>query len=146
MKAKLNLNHFTSLIHYTSIFVLLLLMGLLLSGCKKEHTSREASDLVGDYALVSVDRKQLPAQVTHEGVALQVRSGNFTINPDGTCSTKTIFIPPSGTEATRQVNATYTREGSSLQMEWHGAGVTKADVESGTLTMNNEGMLFVYRK
>jgi hypothetical protein len=77
---------------------------------------------------------------------LQVRSGSFTVKAGGTCSTKTTFVPPSGAEATRDVSATYTKEGSKLTMQWQGAGMTTATVEGGTLTMNNEGMLFVYRK
>jgi hypothetical protein len=79
-------------------------------------------------------------------VALQVRSGTFTINADGTCSTKTVFVPPSGQEATREVSATYTKEGAKLTMQWKGAGTTTGTIEGDTFTMNNEGMLFVYKK
>jgi hypothetical protein len=31
-------------------------------------------------------------------------------------------------------------------MKWKGAGMTTASVEGDTLTMNNEGLLFVYTK
>jgi hypothetical protein len=38
------------------------------------------------------------------------------------------------------------RDGSRFSLEWKGAGVTAATLESNTLTMNNEGSLFAYRK
>jgi hypothetical protein len=123
----------------------LLSLGLFLSACKQAQVAN-SSDLAGVYTLISVNGKTVPASVTHEGAALQVRSGSFTINNDGTCGTKTVFVPPSGAEATREVNATYTQDGSKLTMQWKGAGTTTGTVESNTFTMNNEGMVFVYRK
>jgi hypothetical protein len=88
----------------------------------------------------------VPASVSHDGTALQVRSGSFTIKTDGTCGTKTVFVPPSGSEATREVGATYTKEGSKLTMKWQGAGMTTGTIEGNTFTMENEGMVFVYKK
>ena len=41
---------------------------------------------------------------------------------------------------------TYTRQGTKLTMKWEGAGITMGNVESNTFTMDNEGMVFVYRK
>ena len=58
----------------------------------------------------------------------------------------TTFVPPSGAEATREVTATYSREGSKLTMQWKGAGMTVGTISNNTFTMNNEGMLLVYRK
>ena len=119
---------------------------LILSACKPETKVAKESDPSGDYVLVSVSGNPVPASVDHDGVKLQVRSGTFTINADGTCGTKTVFVPPSGQEATRQVSATYTKEGSKLTMQWKGAGMTTGTLEGNTFAMNNEGMLFVYRK
>ena len=124
----------------------LLTAGLLLSACKPEAKVAEGGDPTGDYVLVSVNGNKVPASVSHDGNALQVRSGSFTIKADGTCSTKTVFVPPTGTEATREVSATYTKEGSKLTMQWQGAGTTTGTVEGNTFTMDNEGMVFVYRK
>jgi hypothetical protein len=47
---------------------------------------------------------------------------------------------------TREVKATYTRQGSKLTMQWEGAGMTTGTVEGDMFTMNNEGMVFSYRK
>jgi hypothetical protein len=124
----------------------LLTAGLLLSACKPETQVAKDVDPTGVYALVSVNGSTVPANVSHDGTALQVRSGTFTIKADGTCGTKTVFVPPSGPEATRDVSATYTKAGSKLTMKWQGAGRTTGTIEGNTFTMDNEGMLFVYRK
>jgi hypothetical protein len=124
----------------------LLSTGLVLSACKPEAKVATGSDPSGVYALVSVNGNKVPASVSHDGTSLQVRSGTFTIKADGTCSTKTVFVPPSGSEATREVSATYTKEGSKLTMQWQGAGTTTGTIEGSAFTMDNEGMVFVYRK
>ena len=69
----------------------------------------DMAEIAGTYALVRVDGKEIPASVLHEGTALEVRSGSFTFGADGTCSTVTVFVPPSGREATREVTATYAK-------------------------------------
>lgn len=120
--------------------------GLILHGCAKQQPASGSAGFAGDYALVSIDGKEVPATVTHGGVALRVVSGIFTINADGTCHSKTVFVPPAGTEITRDVNASYTVEGAKLTMQWEGAGMTIGTVEGGIFTMDNEGMVFVYRK
>jgi hypothetical protein len=125
---------------------LLLTAGLLLSACKPEAKIAKDVDPSGDYALVSVNGSTVPASVSHDGTALQVRSGTFTIKADGTCSTKTVFVPPSGSEVAREVSATYTRQGSKLTMQWKGAGTTTGTIAGNTFTMDNEGMAFVYKK
>lgn len=127
-------------------FCLLLGAGILLAGCAPKAKVAGGGNPAGVYSLVSVDGKPVPASVSHEGASLQVRSGTFTFNADGTCSTKTVFVPPSGSEVAREVSATYTRQGSKLTMRWEGAGTTAGTVEGDTFTMNNEGMVFVYRK
>lgn len=77
---------------------------------------------------------------------MEVRSGSFVINADGTCSTTTVFIGPTGRELAREVRATYTVSGAALTMRWEGAGTTVGTVDRTTFTMDDEGMLFVYRK
>ncbi len=101
---------------------------------------------MGVYALVSADGKPVPTTVSHDGHNLELRSGTFTINTDGTCSTKTVFCPTPGKEVSREVSATYTQNGAKLTMRWQGAGMTQGTVHGNTFTMNNEGMILVYRK
>jgi len=127
-------------------YCFLVAMALVISACQKQLKTANAADTAGAYALVSVDGKPVPASVSHQGATLEVRSGTFTIKNDGTCSSKMVFVPPSGTEATREVGATYTRDGSKLSMEWKGAGKTVGAIDGNTFTMENEGMMYVYRK
>jgi hypothetical protein len=124
----------------------LLTAGLLLSGCKQEAKVANGGGPSGVYALVSVNGNKVSASVSHDGTKLQVRSGTFTLNADGTCGTKTVFVPPSVSEVMREVSATYTKEGSKLTMQWKGTGTTTGTIEGNTFTMDNEGMVFVYRK
>ena len=73
-----------------------------------------------------------------------------TINADGTCSTKTVFVGPRGGELTREVNATSTQSRIEhvvkFTMRWEGAGMTVGTSDGTTFTMDNEGLLWVYRK
>jgi hypothetical protein len=116
------------------------------AGCKQGTKVAADPGPAGIYALVSVDGKNVPCTMEHEGHKLAVKSGSFVINADGTCSSKVLFGPPSGGDVTREVKATYTRDGSKLNMQWEGAGKTTGTVEGDTFTMNNEGMIFAYRK
>ena len=127
-------------------FCLVLAAGLVMSACIKQESALKDAGFAGAYALVSINGSPMPANLTHEGATLQVRAGAFTINTDGTCRTKTIVVPPSGTEVAREVSATYTKNGSKLTMQWKGAGTTVGTIQSNTFTMDNEGMVFIYRK
>lgn len=127
-----------------------LVMLVALTGCKKispkKTTETVVNDPAGIYTLVTVNDSRLPATVSHGDAKIKVHSGAFTIDADGTCSSKIIFGSPSGDKFTRQVKATYTQEGSTLNMQWIGAGKTKGIIKSDTFTMNNEGMIFSYKK
>ncbi len=126
---------------------LLGLTALFLSACSGDKSNvANAPDITGVYSLVSVDGAKVPTTISHDGAKIDVRSGTFTINADGTCSSQMDFVPPTGVAATREVKATYTREGSNLEMRWEGAGMTRGTVQGNTFTMNNEGMTFSYQK
>jgi hypothetical protein len=125
---------------------LLLALGLFISACKPDAKVATATDATGVYTLVAVDGKQLPASVSHDGAALQVRSGRFAIKSDGTCSSHLVFVTPSGAESSREASAIYTQEGAKLSMQWKGAGKTTGTIEGNTFTMDNEGTVFAYRK
>ena len=119
---------------------------LSVAGCTHEAKLAVDTNICGNYVLVSVDGKNVPCNVQHEGVSLAVKSGSFVISSNGTCSSLAVFVPPNGRELSREVKATYTREGARLTMHWEGAGTTTGTAETNTFTMNNEGMVFAYRK
>ena len=123
-----------------------LVLTLILAGSIHGVAASDAINPSGSYALFSVNGSSLPSTLTHEGSTLTIKSGIFIINNDGTCSSKITFTLPSKEDFTREVKATYTLEGARLTMKWEGAGTTIGDVDGNTFTMNNEGMVFVYRK
>lgn len=129
--------------HLLQLCLLPLFMVMVWAGCKQDAKVTADTNPVGTYALVSVEGNKVPCTVQHEGHALAVKSGSFTINADGTCSSKMVL---SGRDSAIQVKATYTRQGSKLTMQWEGAGRTTGTVEGDTFTMNNEGMVLAYRK
>lgn len=119
---------------------------VLMPACTRQQVPAVGADDTGRYVLVSVNGNDVPTSVSHGGVSVMVNSGVFEIDADGTCRSKTVFVPPSGSEIEREVAATYKRDGSTLTMKWEGAGMTVGTLEGGTFTMDNEGMVFVYRK
>ncbi len=121
-------------------------MGLIFVMCHAQAATADPADSRGVYRLISVDGKPVPASVSHDGVTLEVRTGTFTINADGTCDSRIIMIPPSGIEVVREVSATYVQEGQKLTMRWQGAGKTTGTIKDNTFIMNNKGMIFVYQK
>jgi len=74
-------------------------------------------------------------------------SGNRSSIVDAdTILSKTVFGLPSGEKIEREVKATYTQNGSKLDMQWAGAGNTEGTIHGDIITMINEGMAFVYEK
>ena len=132
--------------HFLQLCLLPLVTVLIWAGCKQEAKIAANLNPVGTYTLVSVDGSKVPCTAQHEGHTLAVKSGTFAINSDGTCSSKVIFSVPLGGDTSREVKASYTREGSKLTMQWEGAGTTTGTVEGDTFTMDNEGMVFTYHK
>ncbi len=139
----------------------LLALALGITGCGKESasptssgssaspaspTSPAVASISGEFKLVKVNGKPVPSSISHDGNELQVRSGSFTFKADGTCASRTTFVPPNGAEATREVTATYQAEGSKLTMQWNGAGTTTGTLKGNEFSMNNEGMVLEYRK
>ena len=136
-------NYLPRLLALSLLAVLLLLA---LTGCKNSPRATAAIHPAGVYTLISVDGKSVPCNLTHEGVVMIVKSGSFTINADGTCHSFSIFAVPPHPDVHREVNATYTQDGAELTMRWQRAGMTKGQINGNEFTMNNEGMIFFYRK
>jgi hypothetical protein len=123
-----------------------LLMVLLGVACQQSNNTQTPAQPKGVYRLVTVDGKSLPATLQHDGAKLEIRSGALTFATNGTCTSKMVFVPPSGTETTREVAATFRTEGSKVSMQWTGAGVTFGTLNGKTFTMNNEGTVLAYEQ
>ena len=130
--------------------VILTVLVAALVGCKETSLTEEAKTAVNDpagvYTLVAVDGTNIPGMFSHGGHDIMLDSGVFTINSDKTCVSETVFGSPSSEKINRLVKAAYTQDGSTLDMQWEGAGRTTGTIEGDTFTMNNEGMFFVYKK
>ena len=131
---------------FGQLMLVLLAGGLETTACAGTNASAGPPNPVGEYELVSVNGSDVPAEIAMQGVTIRVVSGGFSINADGTCSSRTVLAPPSGAEMTREVSATYTMQGDSLTMNWQGAGTTVGVVDGATFTMDNMGMSFVYSR
>jgi hypothetical protein len=116
------------------------------AGCQRAETRIDHADISAAYRLIAVDGQSIPASVNHDGARLEIRAGEFVIRPDGTCSSDTTFVPPSGHEVRRKVAASYTRKEHQLRMKWTGAGTTLGQVQGDRFTMTNEGMVLVYQR
>jgi hypothetical protein len=148
---KSNIKLQSAMPHFLGLCLISAFLMLTGTGCKPEAkvtTDKVAADInpVGSYTLVSVDGKSVPCSLAHEGAALTIKSGVFTIKADSNCSSQITFSVPTRGDMSREVKATYTRQGAELTMQWEGAGMTMGNVNGNTFTMTNEGMVYAYRK
>lgn len=120
-------------------------LGLFISACGAGKQT-EKVNVAGIYSLISIGDNAVPATVSEGGHTLKVLSGSFTINDNGTCISKMIFVPQGGTEQTMEVNATYSISDSTLTMQWQNAGVTTGTISGNTFSMINEGVMLVFKK
>jgi hypothetical protein len=100
----------------------------------------------GVYTLVSMDGKTVPCTIAHEGNAMRIQSGSFTITTNGQCFSRMVISVRDHTNIVCDTQATYTLKGAELTMIWRGAGRTKGAVTGNTFTMTNEGLAYVYQK
>lgn len=142
--ATISLETFTPRIVALGLLAFLVLLAM--TGCKNQTRATAAINPAGVYTLVSVDDKSVPCSLTHEGAAMTVKSGVFTINADGSCRSLITFSVPPHQDINREVKATYKRQGAELTMRWEGAGMTTGQINGNQFTMTNEGMVFSYRK
>lgn len=113
------------------------------SGCTGQAP---AVDPVGTYTLQLVGGRALPCEVPHEGSPC-VTAGSLVIGADGTCRSRiTVSVPPGPKDVSIEREATYTIEGAVLHMRWKGFGVTRGTLEGPVFRMDNEGVVFEYRK
>jgi hypothetical protein len=139
-----NLENYTARILALGLLAACLL--LMLTGCQHKAVVQSAPDLAGTYALASVDGQPVPCVVTHENTTMTVQSGAFTITADGHCTSRMTVTVGSQKDMTIVREASCRQNGAELVMRWKGMGMTKGTVAANDFTMNNEGMVFVYRK
>jgi hypothetical protein len=130
------------------IIAVSLLTLLLLSVLARGHaqTASQAASPAGIYTLVSVDGKNVPCTINHDGRKMDVQSGAFTISTNGQVTSVMTVSVGDRKDIRIERTATYTAKNAELTMKWQNAGITKGAVAGQTFTMTNEGMAYVYRK
>ncbi len=106
-----------------------------------------SGEFAGTYHLVTIDDHAVPYAPVHEGhQAPQIVSSILTLNGDGKFISTMKYGETPNLTGSRDFKGTYTREGSGLTLSWEGAGQTNVTLEGDKITMNNEGMFFVYQR
>jgi len=129
-----------------ALALLATLLVLALSGCHNEPRVTADIDPAGVYTLLSVNSQTVPCDLKHEGAAMTIQSGVFTITADGSCRSLMNFSVPGRGDLSREVKASYTQKGAELTMQWEGAGMTRGQINGNQFTMTNEGMILSYQK
>ena len=124
-------------------FCVLLLVGLWLAACSQADNS---GDFAGTYELATIDGHPLPYAPAHSGGAPEVLSSALTLAGDGTFHMSMSYRTTPGNSVSRDFSGTYTIDGATLSFVWKGAGVTPGTLEGNTVTIQNEGVQFTYRK
>ena len=133
--------------HSKCAMMVLSAMGLFLTGCQDtSKPTTQASAHTGTYTLVTVDGNKVPYTPVPEGSGPQVQSGSFTLNADGSVTHATNFGQVDGKELSHDSSGTYTLDDSRLSFQWKGGGTTTATLDGNTLTLDWEGVIFVYRR
>ena len=130
------------------LHVVILVIGLCISGCSEDANPTETKtlDYTGIYNLITIDGNNLPYTPSHEGNTLQVQSSTFILNTDAAFEMTMTYKRQSGEIFNQDFSGTYTLNNYTFTFHWQGAGKNTAALEGDSFTMNNEGLLFLYRK
>ena len=100
------------------------------------------------YRLVSVDGNKLPCTPRRRGAQLpEIVAGTINLFNDRTFrATITYGSGSGGSATTRTFKGTYSGTNAITSLLWEGAGETPVSLEENRLTLDNEGMRFVYER
>lgn len=144
MKANRSAVDYTVRIIAVSLLAFLLLC--MLARGQAQTADKAATSPAGVYTLLSVDGKNVPCVINHDGRKMNVQAGTFTITTNGQVTSVMTVSVGDRKDIRIERTATYTVKNSELTMKWQNAGMTKGALAGQTFTMTNEGMAYVYRK
>jgi len=137
------INHTPRILALVTLAILLLCAVARGRGQTPDPTTTSPADI---YTLASVDGKSVPCIINHEGPAMTVQSGTFTITTNGRI-TSVMTVPVGDRKNVRAERAAaYTVKHSELTMPWKNAGRTRGRVAGQTFTMNHEVVMHLYRR
>ena len=135
--------------HTSRVIAFVALAFVLLCALTRAHAQtadKATTNPTGVYTLVSVDGKNVPCPISHDGTAMSVQAGTFTITTNGQITSVMTISMGDRKNIRVERTATYAVKNSELTMKWQNAGVTKGRVAGQTFTMTNEGLVYVYRR
>lgn len=136
------------------LLALVLLVGIVSAFTTEVRVQTGGAPIAGIYRLVTIDGHAIPFAPVHPGRPAnvpgpEVLASTMVLRDDGSFISAMAYRMSSGGNA--QYNAqpfsgTYAADGDAWVARWDGAGTTRLTVARDTLVMDNEGMLFAYRK
>jgi hypothetical protein len=139
-----------SAVNYTArmiaLGILAFLLLLTLARVHAQTPEKPAASPAGVYKLMSVDNKNVPCTINHDGRKMDVQSGAFTITTNGQITSVMTISVGDKKDVRVERTAIYTAQSGELTMKWQNAGTTKGRIVGPTFTMTNEGMTYVYQK
>ena len=129
--------------------------GLLCAISGVAQSQAALASLAGIYRLVTVDGHAIPFTPVHPGAPAnagpgpEVLASTMIVRPDGSfiMAMSYRFVVDKQPRFTAQAfSGRWQSEGDAYVGRWDGAGSTPLRLSGDTLVMNNEGMLFAYRR
>ena len=126
-----------------------------LAACTARTPGDEAPDprlasAAGIYVLATIDGHALPHAPTHGGhAAPEVSAATLELAPDGSFRMSMRYRMGSGAKertGTRDFTGRARVADEAFRLKWDGAGETAARLRGDTLVLDNEGVLFAYRR
>lgn len=143
------------------MFRLLLAAALVLAACMPPAPSVQQAGapaslaaLAGRYTLRTIDGNPIPVSPVHPGApanarAPEVLASTLVLREDGTFIMAMSYREPtSGGHRFFDMpfSGTWAPDGAGYRMRWDGAGQTGVTIRGDTLVLDNERIIFLYRR
>lgn len=123
------------------------------TAARRPTTQGTQPPIAGIYRLVTIDGRAIPVAPVHPGApanvqAPEVLASTMILRPDGSFIMAMAYrnAPGRPQYSAQPFSGTYAPDSDAFVARWDGAGSTRLTLANDTLVMNNEGMLFAYRK
>ncbi len=116
-------------------------------GCRNDTTGPTSGPEAGIYALIAVDGRALPTNVSEGGTQIEIVSGTLTLGSGRSVRMSTSYRPsPGAAIVTTEVNGTYAIDGTAMSFSFSNGGSGSGTLSGGDCAFLNEGLVWLYRK
>ena len=130
--------------------ILVVFSALTLMSCRGDGTGPVEVDLIGSYALESVNGAPLPWRLLSLGpVRTEVTAGNLTISSGTGCRVSLTLITTEdgvSTTANDSVDCEYTSGYGAITVSYPNGSVDTGLVTSETVSLRSDNTIFVFRR